>query len=782
MKKKCFKKLNNSGSTLVVAIISVAFVAILGTIVLAAAVTNAKLKSMDKQSKESFYNAETAVEYIYAKLGQQCMDSIQQSYTEVSSNLLSQVMVGSIVYYEQKDNETANDEMKADFYANVIKTFSESYVPTKEEAVAVFNEYLASAGTKNCDNAEVTSVADVTFNDNIVFKDVLVQYKNPETSYFSTVKVDISVNYPDMTIDFTNKSSKTLNSYLDYSLIAMKNIDFGYNSGDMDMSASTTLRGGVFAGNNINVQSGSNLEVKALIESDDTSKGLVIAGKDINITGGVSNDSILNVYKADVWCTNYNLDVGSSSKIGNLNFNTMYNSKAYVADDLNIIGNNCQATLGNQYFGYGNGDTDDKSSAIVVNGKNAVLNLITLKKFVLAGRAYIDFTGLGVANDVSPYLTADSIALKGNQEIYLVPAKYLSVADNSEIRGTNPVNASLADTTSDVSVNMNGFFAYDLGLLDSTEPYTLKAVSSNICYIYLNFKDNKTAADYVRAILNEQYLETLYSNSGMSITTEAINDRSDLYLVIDKSLNKFITDGKIGLTLSENANVFSSGTLIQVSNDGEMSDFSTDDVSLIPVDELDLTCMDMSVRYRILKSFLFDAGSANLFADMPSQITFEGQSFTTTGIDGIGAYDRVVNTELLSQLESNYISYTDDTHTKITAVLTNRDSYTSSGIYTIPAGVTSGIILGYNTDIYVSNSFEGLIITNGSIHVSGTNTIITTGTTDLASQILDSNTNISKYFLAYASSASDETVNDNISSLTINDMLSMNNWSKNDGE
>lgn len=782
MKNILRRKLNNSGSTLVIAIIAIGFVAILGTIVLTAAVTNAKLKSMDKQSKESFYNAETAVEYIYAKLGEQCMTSIQQSYSDVSSNLLTQVNVGGKVYYVQKENDVANVEMKNEFFKKVITIFSTNTVPSKDEVVKVFNEYLASAGTKNCDNAEVVSISDVNFGESLVFKDVLVQYKNPVTNYYSTVKVDMAVEYPKMTIDFTNKSAAAPTSFINYSMIAMKDIDFGYYGSGLDNAAKVTLRGDIFAGNNINVQSGSNLEVKALIDSDVTSTSNMIAGKDINITGGESKNSILNIYKANVWCNNYNLDTGSTGKIGNLNFNTGNESNAYVADDLNIIGNKCTATLGNNYFGYGNGDTDDTSSAIIVNGKNAVLNLITLKKLVLGGRAYIDFSVAGTSSAATPYLTADSIALKGNQEIYLVPAKYFSSKDGSSIRETNPLNATKAQIESEVTIDMNGFFAYDLGLLDTTSPYTIKAVTNKMCYVYLNFKDNKTSTDYVKSILDEDYLKSLYSKAGRSYTEQAGTDRSNLYLVIDKSLKKFITDGKIGLTLSDDASVYSSGTLLQVSNDNKMSDFETDDVSIIPADKLGLTCTDISTRYKVLKSFLVDIGTATLLSDIPAEIEIDGQMYKTDDVGSKTAYERIINVKDLSEKDKNYISYSDVDHKKITAVVTNNDPSTASGKYVIPAGVNSGVILGYNVDIYVSENFEGLIITNKSVHVSGDNTIITTGTTDLASQLLDSNSNVSKYFLSYATSASGTAEDDNISKISVKDVLSMDNWRKNDGE
>ena len=65
-----FKKFHkdNSGATLVVVLIVVAFIAVLGSVAIAGAMVNLKMKVVDKKAKKTFYSCEEAVDEIYSEL------------------------------------------------------------------------------------------------------------------------------------------------------------------------------------------------------------------------------------------------------------------------------------------------------------------------------------------------------------------------------------------------------------------------------------------------------------------------------------------------------------------------------------------------------------------------------------------------------------------------------------------------------------------------------------------------------------------------------------------
>ena len=119
-----------------------------------------------------------------------------------------------------------------------------------------------------------------------------------------------------------------------------------------------------------------------------------------------------------------------------------------MANDLNIKGKNSNISLSGLYNGYGNSSTDaNESSAILVNGVDSTLDLSKLKRITLAGHAYIgtapDTTTPGTGGEgsggsgsgtVNPsdttkdIYTGESISVKSNQLMYLVPPECIGVS------------------------------------------------------------------------------------------------------------------------------------------------------------------------------------------------------------------------------------------------------------------------------------------------------------------------------------------------------------------
>ena len=88
-----FKKFhkNNSGATLVVVLIVVAFIAVLGSVAIAGAMVNLKMKVVDKKAKKTFYSCEEAVDEIYSELGMVSMDALEAAYIMIAENEISDI-------------------------------------------------------------------------------------------------------------------------------------------------------------------------------------------------------------------------------------------------------------------------------------------------------------------------------------------------------------------------------------------------------------------------------------------------------------------------------------------------------------------------------------------------------------------------------------------------------------------------------------------------------------------------------------------------------------------
>ena len=187
---------------------------------------------------------------------------------------------------------------------------------------------------------------------------------------------------------------------------------------------------------------------------------LVVSKGDIAVKGPSAGFIVRDVpdYGARVYAAGLNLNSGTLS----------LDSRTYVANDLILTGNGSRATLTKEYYGYGSsvetgmGDgavTPSLSSAILINGRNATVDMSGVNKLLLAGRAYIgqslstgpaaSGTPGGPAGASKSVLMGESIAVKGNQIAYLVPAECIGTLDGKTLVGQNPLNGAMAATVED---------------------------------------------------------------------------------------------------------------------------------------------------------------------------------------------------------------------------------------------------------------------------------------------------------------------------------------------
>lgn len=736
--KRSILKGDNRGASMVAALVAIAFVGILASVVMTATVTNYQLKTMNYKAKKTFYSAESALEEIHAGLSSDCYDILEEQYLKAITKLTS---------YGTADPTDANDEANDDLrkgYLGEVEKLLRGFRTDYNSPWTSLTDYLTAFLT-DTENASVVSVGNVESDlTSVTINDLVVQFRESDTDYFSTVAVDLVMDFPNVKFEFVNDRN-TLKTYLNYCLIGMNGIDAGDNS-------TSSISGGAFAGNatgsgGLTINGGST--VNFVNGSCDT---VLVSENNVNVMG------TMNVDDGKIWAVNINVGDKVTSNGGVLNFADGDKAYAYVADDLNFIGTGSKVTLGGTYYGFGYSEsTVGNSSAIVINGEKSVLDVANLNRMILGGRAYIDIG--------SGYMTADSIGLKGSQEIYLVPTAYMNCS--------NPYAVSdYIGDSSFVSVDLKAledFFAYPY--LDASTPYEV-VEDNGTAYVYLKFKDTASQVKYVNDIINGDSADA---------------DIALLKKVLNRSASKF-TDGSLqfwGSGSLSSSDMLSNGNLYQV--EGGVISGNGSVTANVGNDTFVQACLDKSKRYSLLKMYLYDIGSESgasfskdkyaVGVNTGDVVTIDGIPYIIDASDSYSIYNYVVDIDILEDFKVSvekedvkYLKENYDDYAPYSAVAV----VATGGTYEIPDDKFSGVILGYDCDITVDHDFEGLILTNGRINI--TNSSKVNANHDLADKVIE-NTMLAQYFKAYQNSANSNQVDP--SDITKGDLLGFNNWRKN---
>lgn len=513
--KNCIKRRygslrqDNRGSAIVIVIIAMALIGILVSAILWSAYMNYMIKIADSKNKNSFYSAETVMEQIMAGMQHEASAAITISYQDVMKNW--------------GNNITGNlSESEANRYNQFVTTYLDTLVKNLTDPVKGTGFYSLKVLQDFVDddlfdgvNPEVWKSSscrmELVNNASLVLHDIKVSYTD-ENDLVSIINTDICIDVPKL-VFYQNGS---IDSLYEYSLVG--------NSGILtaDGSGASLIDGSVYAGQDEVLGQGGIAVNKASSMTVKEGK-LVISKGDISVKGPSAGFIVRDVpdYGARVYAAGLNLDRGGVLSL---------DSRTYVANDL-ILGNESRATLTKEYYGYGSsmetgmGDdavTPSLSSAIIINGRNATVDMSGVNKLLLAGRAYIGqslSTGLamsgtpgGVPGTSKAVMMGESIAVKGNQIAYLVPAECIGTLDNKTMVGQNPLNGAMAATVEDYKNR----YGADFKEVDFDKPvYKL---------------DNKTLSDFGVTDMNHiRKIYTQYNSADSENKTLAY-----YYLVMDK--------------------------------------------------------------------------------------------------------------------------------------------------------------------------------------------------------------------------------------------------------
>lgn len=260
MLKKVRKKIKNQGNTFIMVVVTLSFLAILTAAILVAIALCYRLKIMDINSRDNFYYLEQAMDEIYAGVGKDSMDNLNDAYTST---------LEVIVYYDTDsksyvtmDNDAANKLMKTTYMRKLreespyknrdqalerIRSFvTNAYSDTNKSGILV-NQYVDTNGKVKDDSQLQVDISTKPEKDNIT----ILNLKLSRTASYSTMSVgkrgvqsedevptsdggtdkftqsistDLIIGEPQLDVSF-DAIDASLNNLFSFSMIADKGIE-----------------------------------------------------------------------------------------------------------------------------------------------------------------------------------------------------------------------------------------------------------------------------------------------------------------------------------------------------------------------------------------------------------------------------------------------------------------------------------------------------------------------------------------------------------------------------
>ncbi len=482
-----------------------------------------------------------------------------------------------------------------------------------------------------------------SFKDNgpaVVYRDgnilelcnVRVSYTDSK-GFVSIIETDIAIETPE--INFATVMS--LPELEKYSLVSATGIYNGYRRGVITKEPEvvggtqsvTKISGNVYGGEDGIFVNGINAQLEFVAKEGDTgaAANYVLVAEKVNALNGrnqlsqkapAATPSILVNDNYSLWATDLYVE-SATMQVSAQN--------TYVKDDLTIDGNYSRVDLDGIYHGFGKAQaTSTANSAILVNGAHTYLDMADLEQLNLAGMAYVGSIHYDVNTDESrtedyiedidayrkaqeeeaeenegttegegateteeeyelnesDILMGQSLAVKSDQLLYMVPVECMGYDGDIQVLGKNPMTYEeyhkMVDTMIDVEAEDGTIVQeprYDVVRLDvvmrkvggspnsygaSYTPVFRRVNGTLLVYFYLNFASedqaNKFFRDYYEADQEAfsryigNYIESYRINSALtannssklSIAGNMLYMRGDNIYLIDDTFDEDLTN------------------------------------------------------------------------------------------------------------------------------------------------------------------------------------------------------------------------------------------------
>ena len=510
-KRKHWLELNNKGASLITVIITIGFIAILAGTVMMTSLVNFKMKRVNVYAKDTFYSAEQVLDEINIGLQRYISDSLSVAYMDVMQNYSQYSVekkrnVMQTKYYENmwtklEVGATGHQKYDVAILEGFLKNTTKWQEPDDGDGTQGYGGIVRAYETDALGNKSLSMQGDmITYETGIVLKDLRVYYKDSK-GFVSVIETDIRLTYPEL--DFA--ATTALPDIASHVIIADEGMIVEGGNAD------TLAMEGNFYADSVKCEGTSALGAKQMVHSGD---GRMVIKHDLDL----KNASFSNEEDGSLWVEDIETKGANVTLLG----------ETFVADDLNVNGNGSVITLGGIYNGFGNSLEDpDKSSAILVNGSNSTLDLSGIEKITLAGHAYVGTkreVAEGALQASENVYTGESIAVKSNQLMYLIPAECIGVdtTTGESLYHKNPMTtaeynaiqakiaaepARYSEVSLDVVVKkldstLTGYIATDANGKAVPEKVFVPTNGDPLIYYYMKFNNEESANRYFAMYYN----------------------------------------------------------------------------------------------------------------------------------------------------------------------------------------------------------------------------------------------------------------------------------------
>lgn len=434
-------KKDNRGSTIVIVIIAIAFISILGAILLFTTYTGYRIKASQAVGENRFYDAETTMDEVRAGMQGQVSETIAAAYAHVMRNYDGAegidvafideftkefINIGSL-FPLTKDWEDYFDFITGDYDGTMTFDIDVLRAFIKNPAAAAAFDTKTAAYNVDILLSPIDADGDGTDDryviSTVILKDLRVTHISAD-DYLSVVDTDIVIDMPGLSY---STGTITFGDISDFAFVA---------TGEMTSSGTVTLDGSAYVGRayltdpagsfNATSTSGNSVFI-----SGGTVDGANAGGGDIFVRESTLTTDDVTVWANDIivggeHTTNVGGTVVKVSTPGTLSLD----GNTYAAGNLELSGNGSEVTLAGRYFGFGASRVNpDESSSIIVNSRENTLDLTALGQLSLAGHSFVSAYGENI-------FTGQSMAVKSDQLAYLIPMTHIvsdTIASNPHV-------------------------------------------------------------------------------------------------------------------------------------------------------------------------------------------------------------------------------------------------------------------------------------------------------------------------------------------------------------
>ncbi|MBQ8548001.1 MAG: hypothetical protein IJ427_05825, partial [Lachnospiraceae bacterium] len=492
MKRSGIRK-NNRGDSLILVIGCIALLSIVGVILLAKTMDNRNMKVAEEQAQASFAGAETGSAEIVTVIEDVTFDVIEDAFADM------------LLEYSLMADNTA----RKDRYNEYFKEKVENLLYDEHNASLLQQKLEDALGDATVTNLTVehlgevdTIEAEAGYTDTVRLKEVVFTYTTAGSETKITTDICVRALLPDVNAGFSSGISC---DFTDFALIA---------DGDINVTSQTDMEliGNLYTGGNL-ITSGNTVATKI----NKATKLLVKKEIQIDNNAGVwvKDDGVTFGEGEGIWADGISVK-GSTLSTEGVNL--------YIRDDLAVEGTTVQSNIemkgsetnDAEYVGYSGNDAalvnHERSSAININeSKDLILNMEGLTRLYINGNSYICESNVwGTLGDdnvtIEPaegILQGESIAYKDMQSMYLYPGSCLPNHSHNPIIGKNVTVGTPSLTYKFQREGSDDEEEMDLSLyVDNANPCVTRTAhldggATVLTYVYLNFKSEAAAAQYV---------------------------------------------------------------------------------------------------------------------------------------------------------------------------------------------------------------------------------------------------------------------------------------------